>query len=417
MALARLLERSMRLVCTTKVMMNRNGCQALDMFKSSVNKFGRPLALLAIAAFLSACELQMGSGVTVNSGTPVQVAMLVPSGSEQTANDLLAASLQNAAEMAAGDLNGVKIDLRIYPTGGNADGAAEAARTAASDGAKIILGPVFADSANAAGKAVRDRGLSVLAFSNNSAIAGGNVYILGNTFANSAERILSHAKTQGLSTVLVVHAQNLQGEIGRDAVQLAAENTGMIYVGSGSYEFTQLGVVNAIPDIAKEIKSAKADLVVFASNTTGALPIMTQLLRENGVEKGKVQFAGLTRWDIPATTLDLPGIQGGWFTRPADALMTQFENRYRMQFDSEPHPIAGLAYDGIAAIGALVAGGGLTPFNAESITQAQGFAGVSGAFRFNADGTNERSLSVARIVDRKVEVVDPAKRSFANAGS
>jgi hypothetical protein len=52
------------------------------------------------------------------------------------------------------------------------------------EGAAIILGPVSADEANAAGVAVAASGVNVLAFSNNPTIAGGNVFLLGSTFQN-----------------------------------------------------------------------------------------------------------------------------------------------------------------------------------------------------------------------------------------
>jgi hypothetical protein len=57
---------------------------------------------------------------------------------------------------------------------------------AVQDGAKIIIGPVFAQDAAAAGRAVAPRGINVLSFSNNTAVAGGNVFVLGNTFDNTA---------------------------------------------------------------------------------------------------------------------------------------------------------------------------------------------------------------------------------------
>ena len=81
-----------------------------------------------------------------------------------------------------------------------------------------------------------------------------------------------------------------------------------------------------------------------------------------------------------------------------------------------PPPIAGLAYDGIAAVGALVAQGKSNALTAESLTQGQGFAGVYGPFRFFRNGTNERGLAVAQIQNNQVIVIDPAPRSFGGAG-
>ncbi len=55
----------------------------------------------------------------------------------------------------------------------------------------------------------------------------------------------------------------------------------------------------------------------MTSGTAGALPILSQLLPENGVSPATTQFIGLQRWDIPASARALPGLQGGWFALPA----------------------------------------------------------------------------------------------------
>ncbi len=80
-------------------------------------------------------------------------------------------------------------------------------------------------------------------------------------------------------------------------------------------------------------------------------------------------------------------------------------------------PLAGLAYDGIAAIGALVARGDANALSRNALTQPQGFQGTTGIFRLLADGTNERGLAVAEIRAGQVVILDPAPRAFGGAGS
>jgi ABC-type branched-subunit amino acid transport system substrate-binding protein len=93
---------------------------------------------------------------------------------------------------------------------------------AVNDGAQIILGPVFAQEANAAGVAVAPRGVNVLSFSNNTDIAGGNVFVLGPTFQNTANRLAAYAVRQGKRRIMVVHDQNTAGEVGRAAIEARA---------------------------------------------------------------------------------------------------------------------------------------------------------------------------------------------------
>ena len=124
----------------------------------------------------------------------------------------------------------------------------------------------------------------------------------------------------------------------------------------------------------------------------------------------------MTRWDIPPATLSLPGVQGGWFAEPDPNLQAQFVQRYQAAYGEAPHPIAGLAYDGIAAIGALIKSGNPNALTRQGITQPSGFVGVNGVFRLLPDGTNERGLAIAQVQNGKAIVIDPAPRSFGGAG-
>ncbi|WP_096789661.1 penicillin-binding protein activator [Phaeobacter piscinae] len=366
---------------------------------------------------LAACDtLPTGGGPSINTTKPVPVALLVPRGSAQPGDALLAKSLENAARMAIADLNGAQIDLRIYDTAGAPQQAATAATTAINDGARIILGPVYAEAANAAGLVAAQRNVNVLAFSNNSAIAGGNVFILGPTFDNTARRLTSYAARQGKGNMVVVSGSDPAGQAGRVAIERAAAGNGSSISGAVSYELSQQGVINAIPTIRSTVASSGAQSVFLTANTAGALPLLTQLMPEAGVDPAATQYIGLTRWDIPAQTLALPGVQGGWFAMPDTNRSQQFRSRYQASYGAAPHPIGGLAYDGIAAIGALVSAGKSDALTGAALTRGNGFQGTGGIFRLRPDGTNERGLAVATIQEQKVVVIDPAPSSFAGAG-
>ncbi|WP_380057860.1 penicillin-binding protein activator [Falsihalocynthiibacter sp. SS001] len=374
--------------------------------------------LLFSAVIVAACQAPtMRSGPTINTSNPVPVALLIPGESASAGDNIIARSLENAARLAIADLDGVQIDLRVYNTAGQADRAAAVARTAVDDGAKIIIGPLYGQSANAAGVALSGTNVNILAFSNQPSIAGGNVFVLGNTFENTADRIVSYATQRGLRDVMIVHgADNVSEAAGRDALLRSASNYGANVTGVSSFEMSQQGVINAVPAIARDAQSSGAQAILFASGTEGALPLLTQLLPENGVSPSTTQFIGLTRWDIPSATLALPGVQNGWFALPDPSLSSAYASRYQASFGEAPHPISGLAYDGIAAIGALVRGGNSNALTKSALTQSSGFAGVNGAFRLLPDGTNQRGLAIAQIQQNQVIVIDPAPRSFSGSG-
>lgn len=387
----------------------------LTLARKSLARFVFGAAALALSACTTGAILPGAAPAGAGSGT-VAVALLVPGGSGQASDELLARSLQNAARMAMADLNGVTIDLRVYNTAGQPGQAQAMAMKAADEGAQVILGPVFAQEANAAGLAVAGRGLNVLSFSNNPDIAGGNVFVLGPTFQNTAARLARHAVRNGKSRVMVVHDRNTAGELGRAAIERGVAQAGGSVVAVGSYEFSQNGVVSAAPGIVSSARSTSADVMFMTADTAGALPLVTQLLRDSGLDTATTQLVGLTRWDIPAGTLALPGVQGGWFALPDPALYAQYQARYQAAHGEPPHPISGLAYDGIAAIGALAKRGQSGPIAASALTQGAGFVGVNGIFRLRGDGTNERGLAVAQVRNNQVVVIDPAPRSFGGAG-
>jgi ABC-type branched-subunit amino acid transport system substrate-binding protein len=390
----------------------------LSVLKSARKSLGRVVIGLAALA-LAACQPVGGpfaGAPGINPSAAVPVALLVPGGSGQASDELLARSLQNAARLAISDLGGVKIDLRVYNTAGQPGQAQAMAIRAVDEGAKIILGPVFAQEANAAGVAAAARGVNVLAFSNNPDIAGGNVFILGQTFDNTATRLAGHAVRNGKRRIMVVHDQNAAGRVGRTAIERGVARAGGSVVAVGSYEFSQNGVLQAAPRIAAAARSNAADALFLTADTAGALPLISQLLADNGVGPAAVQFIGLTRWDIPQATLGLPGVQGAWFALPDPSLYQQYQSRYQTAFGEAPHPISGLAYDGMAAIGALVKQGKADALSGAALTQGAGFVGVNGIFRLRNDGQNERGLAVAQIRNNQVVIVDPAPRSFGGAG-
>ena len=379
------------------------------------------LTVLLSALWLAACEPRsinpMGnSGQKIDPNAPVPVALLVPRGSGNSGDDLLAKNFENAARLAISDLEGVKIDLRVYGTAGDPAQAQQAGLQAVADGAKIIIGPLYAESANAVAVAVANQNVNVLSFSNNTTIAGGNLFVLGPTFGNTADRLVKYAARNGKKRIMLAHDNNVAGQLGAQAIESAIAGTGAQLAGKVGYELSQQGVVAAAPKIAQAAQAGGADALFLTANTAGALPLLTQMLPEQGLPPASIQYIGLSRWDIPAQVLELPGVQGGWFALPDPNMTARFRSRYSAAFGSDPHPLGGLAYDGIAAIGALVKSGRENALTTVGLTQNAGFQGVNGIFRLRPNGTNERGLAVAQIKNKQVVVIDPAPRAFGGAG-
>lgn len=380
-------------------------------------KGARLIAALGTVAALAACDATLptlgGPGQSGGGDGEIKVALLVPYGSNTPGDQGLARSLENAARLAVADLGG-SVEVKVYATAGRASTAAQVADQAIAEGADVIVGPLRSDAANAAAVAARDDGVNVLAFSNNTSIAGGNLFVLGNTFDNIANRLMRYAGSQGRSRVVVVYPQTPVGQIARGAIVRAASGTNVQIVGDGGFEFSQEGIAAAGPRIAATVRSTGANAIMLTDDSAGALPLLAELLPTSGVAPATTQYMGLTRWDVPPQTLALSGLQGGWFTLPDPALASRFRARYKAAHGNSPHPLAALAYDGVAAVGALASKN--QALSARNLTQSAGFAGVNGVFRLRSNGTIERALAVAQVTNSQVRIVDPAPKSFSRGG-
>jgi ABC-type branched-subunit amino acid transport system substrate-binding protein len=390
-------------------------------FRSSISRLLRPVLLGITALTIAACEGGLsGPSSTVDPTQPVIVAMMVPYGSGEAANDQLAENLVNAANMATRDLQGAVIDLRIYQTGADPVRAATEAERAINEGAQIIIGPLFSSATSAVAAVARLEGVNVLSFSNNSAIAGGNVYIMGVTFEDVATRLYGHAVRNGMYNVGVVYPEGVEGEAGLTAASNAARNVGASLTAVTSYPLNMEGLSEAAPEIADTIKGAGVQALLFTDTPTRGLPFIAAALGSEGVTRLNTQFLGLTRWDSSTDLLLQPSLQDGLFAVPDPALTAQFNERYLNAYGTEPHNLAAIAYDAVAAVGALIrssaAEGATDTFSAERLTNPAGFIGVNGVFRFRADGQNERGLAILKVDTGTAVVVNPAPRNFGGYG-
>ena len=373
--------------------------------------------LLGMFVGVTACQIgggAIGNGPSVR-GQTVQVAMLLPVGSGQAGDAVISRNLENAARIAAADISDVSIDITVYDTAGQAARAATVAAQAVSNGADVIVGPLRSDAAAAVGVAVANSNVNVLSFSNNTEIAGGNVFVLGHTFANTANRIVRYAASRGRDQIVVTHAENLAGQVARDAVVRAAQTSGATILGVVPYEFSQTGVTRAVPQIVDLVRQNGAEGLMLTSLSAGALPFFAQLLPENGLDITQIQLMGLARWDTPPQILEFDGLQGGWFAVPDPSAAADFNARYSATYGESAHILAALGYDAVLAVGATASRSG--SLSAGDFVSAGSINGANGVFRLLRDGTNQRAMAIAQILNNQVAIIDPAPRRLGGFGS
>jgi len=234
------------------------------------------------------------------------------------------------------------------------------------------VGPLFSTAAASVAPIAAQSGLSVLSFSNNTQVAGNNVYLLGVTFESIAERVVGHAVANGQNSIAVIHSADPAGSAGLNAANRAIARFGANFVGAFPYELSPAGISTAAPTIARQVNAAGANAVVLTDDPGAGLVFLTPVLASAGLNS------------------------------------------------NAPHNLAGLAYDGVAAIGAMVKSArasGSGALTREQITNPNGFAGVNGVFRLRNDGGNDRGLALMQIRDGQAVVIESAPRSFSVTGS
>src|SRR3954468_20558021 len=107
----------------------------------------------------------------------VKVGLVLPLSAAGNAGQV-GQSMRNAAELAITEFNNPDLQLLIKDDGGSPQGAQTAVQQALDEGAEIILGPLFAQSVQAASQITRARNIPMIAFSTDSNVATRGVYLL-----------------------------------------------------------------------------------------------------------------------------------------------------------------------------------------------------------------------------------------------
>lgn len=386
------------------------------MLKSRAKRMKKSLnvAAIAVAAMMIASCDRIGiggaggvGGSKVDITKPVVVALLVPKGG---ALDQIGRSIEAGAQLAMAERNTGEIDLRVYETAGDPVRAAGLAQAAKAAGATLIIGPLTTEEVHAVDASVD---LPVLSFSNNADATSTEAYILGTSFAAISDRIAAYTKAIGRDRVGIVAGDDKTGLQGASAMTAAAGDNGLAIVSSSVYPITVTDINAAAPAIAGQLKATQANSVFFTDTPTGGLPLITAALADQGVSSSTAQFLGLTRWDVPPTTLGLAQLQGGVFADNDPATSAAFDSRFLAANGYASHPLSGIGYDGVVAAISLVRDArksrDTTPFDAKDI-RGLTYQGAFGPFQFDNKNQARRNLAVMQVTGGSLRVVSPARR-------
>jgi ABC-type branched-subunit amino acid transport system substrate-binding protein len=315
--------------------------------------------------------------------------------------------------MALAEFNSPNIQLLVKDDGGTAQGAQQAAQQALSEGAEIIVGPLFAQAVAAVGQVARGRGVPVIAFSTDVSVAARGVYLLSFLPESDVDRIVDFAVSQGKRSFAAMLPENAYGTVVEAALQQITARKGARIVALERYQLgsTQMSAQASI--VAQSARSADA---IFIPDGSDAVPSVVSALAAAGVKPKSIQLLGTGLWDDPRIFSD-QNLHGAWYAAPDSNGFRNFSARYRTRFGQDPVRTATLSYDAVALVAALVKTQGEQRFAEQVLTNPSGFAGIDGLFRFRTDGTNERGLAVLRVGPTGGQVIAPPPRAFGGSGT
>src|SRR5215813_948192 len=182
--------------------------------------------------------------------------------------------MKNAAEMALAEFKNPNIQLLIKDDAGNPQGASAAAQQAVNEGAEIILGPLFAASVPAVAQVARTRGISVIAFSTDSSIAGRGVYLLSFLPESDVNRIVEYSASIGKRSFAALLPDNAYGNVVEIAFKQAVGRRGGRIVAFEKYGADKTGparnVAQALSNADALFMADDGDALVAAADAVAA---------------------------------------------------------------------------------------------------------------------------------------------------
>jgi branched-chain amino acid transport system substrate-binding protein len=354
---------------------------------------------------------------------PVKVGILLPlTGQHQQ----LGQSMLKAAQMALFDVGYEGFELIPRDTKNSPQDAADAARSAIDGGAELLLGPIFSEAVAAVKPVAKSANVNVIAFSTDWKQAGGGAFIMGFMPFDQIQRVAQYAASQNVGTVGIIAPTSDYGQIALSAFQSSANRYGMQTTGIERFsaqaqemnaalrKFTRFDERHPPGQPVQQGAPSPYDAVFMPVGGDSA-KIVGNMLTQYDMAPNRVRRLGTGLFDDQSLTQEA-GLEGAWFAAPSPGARATFERRFLQSYGYSAPRLTTLAYDA-TALAAVLAQRGLSngdapAYDADSLMNPNGFAGIDGIFRFRDDGTAERGLAVLEIRRGNMKVIDEAPKTF-----
>src|ERR1700721_1927266 len=214
------------------------------------------------------------------------------------------------------------IQLLIKDDGGNAQGAQQGTQQALGEGAERILGPLVALSVPATAQLARGRGVSVIAFSTDSSVAGRGVYLLSFLPESDVNRIIEYSASTGKRSFAALLPENAYGNVVEAAFKQAVGWRGGRVAAFEKYGADRAGAARTVAQ-----SLGTADALVIADDGDSGVTVAAAL-NAAGANLKNIQLLGTGLWDNPRVFASA-ALQGGLYAAPDPSGFRSFSGRYR----------------------------------------------------------------------------------------
>ncbi|MFD1944231.1 hypothetical protein [Paradevosia shaoguanensis] len=348
--------------------------------------------LLALAACSTSGGLFKAGGngkavtpTSENVGTGSSAVAILAADEAHNLSDGAAGSTYLAARLATTALSGTPIRLLVRRYDGKSGSLQKAATEFAQSGAKLVIAPADDAAARALANALAPRGVSVVSLGQ----SGDPANRLFGAFARRDEVTFSAAemKRRGYGAVAIVQTTDAASAAYANDIGEAAARAGL------KVQFVDGGNPAAA---AAQLQSQAAmgfepRAIVFATGPAVAAGVMGAVRAVPDLQG--VAVVGNGGWAVAPPA----GLGKGWYPSLSRQGLAGFVEKFTAAYGQRPTVEAAVAYDLVVLGGALPQVAPDDPFGTTTMTNAQGFAGVTGNFRFDAGGVARRAFSVVEL--------------------
>ncbi len=402
----------------------------------------------------------------------LRIAVILP---VEAQNPQAAEDLKNAATMALFDAKSENTILQFYNSNGTYEDAKEKVHNAISEGADVIVGPLFADEVKGAKSAVDDT--PIISFTTDTNVLSRNVFSIGFLMEQQIKRIVEFAVQNGITKFGVIVSDSDSGNFVLDNFKKYVSAYNAEVVAENKYTTKKkndlMAAVKEISDFdnrvneyneykkaAKErfdylvkLKDENPDeyavaydleqyfstddevsflektledlekqttisdpeyeaIFVFGDDINDVLMIGSSLMYYD-VHPDRIKYLGTSQLENSKIYTER-AFRGAWYPSVSTKYTGQFDNAYRNYFKRKPIKIASLAYDAVSLVNSLEKDGVIEK---DDLLNPNGWTGINGSFRFKSNGASERNMDIKEIVGgsvTKTKVISPAPVNFLN---